>query len=190
MGPMKRVWSLVTGVACVACVACVALACGETDYSLGLDNKKYGNPGSLKGELPPPPFDPGNPKAVPPTPATLCDGGGPMDGGACSVRFSTDILPKLVAECATCHTATGTTLPQIDKANSSKTWENFVKQKRIENKPYINPCSTDKAAASLVCNMAATGACGNRMPYQTTIGASPQLITAADTWLACGSPNN
>ena len=188
--PMQRwtVW-LVLG-----SVFGVVVACGETDYTKGVYDKKYATPDSLRNANAPDPYNPaldGGEAGT--TGAALCDGKGPIDGGACTVSFKTDILPKLVTDCGACHTATGGITPQIDNASAEKTYANFIKQgqtKPIDNKPYINPCSTDKATSTILCNMSATGTCGQGMPQGKIGQLSTDLAAKLDTWLTCGSPNN
>ncbi len=181
------------GLVLVALVG-VALACGETDYTKGEYDKKYADPDSLRGDFPPDPYNPaldgGDAGA---TVSTLCEGG-TIDAAACTVSFKTDLMPKLIQECGACHTATGTA-PRMDNTSPQATYDNFLLQGRtkpINGKPYINPCSTDKSASTIVCNIAATNPCGNAMPQLTpgVLSKAPTLPTLLDTWLACGSPNN
>ena len=185
-------WTMaLAGVALVG----VALACGETDYTKGEYDKKYADPDSLRGDYPPDPYNPALDGGDAGTSvAALCDGGGPIDGGACTVSFKNDLMPKLIKECGACHTATGTA-PRMDNANAAATYENFLLQGRtkpINGKPYINPCSTDKATSTIACNIAATNPCGLAMPQLTpgVLSKEPTLAAQLDTWLGCGSPNN
>jgi hypothetical protein len=191
---MKRLtWALLFGIAFATTTAVVA--CGETDYTAGVYDKRYGQPGP--GWKVPDYYDPtndGGDAATGGNPAKLCDGKGPVDGGACTVSFKTTLMPLYIAGCgsATCHGVPNGAKPQMDPASPDITWANFAAQKPITNKPYINPCSTDKTSASIVCNMAAVGAsCGTGMPLAAPGSLATQpIVTQTDTWLACGSPNN
>ncbi len=193
---MKRLtWALLFGIACATTTAVVA--CGETDYTAGVYDKRYGQPDSLRGASPPEGYNSasdGGDAATGGNPSALCQGKGPVDGGTCSVSFKTTLLPLYIASCGSvsCHGVPNGAKPQMDPASPDITWANFVSQKPITGKPYVNPCSTDKTSASIVCNMAAAGAsCGTGMPLSSPGSlATMPIVTQTDTWLACGSPNN
>ncbi len=186
LGPTFALLMVSTGVAAI-------VACGETDYTAGKYDKRYAGPEALSGKIPPEQIDPagvggGDGGAE----AGLCNGAGPIDGGPCTVSFKDTLMPLLITACgsATCHGVPAGAKPQMDRASAAVTYANFLAQKPIDSKPYIDVCSTDKAKSGLACNIAATP-CGNGMPYGAagSIATSP-LATQIDTWLACGAPNN
>ncbi len=193
MGAMKRFTSSLIFV--VTTAAAAVIACGETDYTAGVYDKRYGPPEALRAVDPPSAYNnsfDGGDAAAAGNPATICDGGGPIDGGPCAVSFKTTLMPLFITNCgsASCHSAATGVKPKMDPANPDVTWANFVAQQPITGKRYINPCSTDKTASSIVCNMAATP-CGTGMPLPApgSFAAQP-IATQTDIWLACGSPNN
>ena len=179
----------------VSTVGAVLAACGETDYTEGFYDKRYGQPDSLRGASPPEPYNTNNPTGDAGGGGTggLCNGKGPIDGGPCSVSFKTQLMPLFVEKCASpsCHGAPAGAKPQVDRENADKTYQNFISQKPITGKPYVDPCTLDKTASSITCNLAATNSCGNAMPLGAagSLGTQP-IYTLTDTWLACGAPNN
>lgn len=165
------------------------LAACTTDYQKGLDDPRFGGPSALLGEKAPEPPVRGGSNVL-----CVAEGASLVDGGACSVSFSKDVL-GIFAE-PTCGTATTchggsnpANQPRVAPSDPAATWAIFAGFKLSNGKPYINPCSTDKAASTLVCNLAATGTCGSHMP-QTGPQISDEDLAKIDTWLACGSPNN
>ena len=135
---------------------------------------------------------------MPPGPAAgrrVASGGTMMDAGQCAVSFKNDVLPALGRSTCTqtsCHGgATPPTPPRIEPSDAPAMWQLFASFKmNTGNRPYINPCSTDKTKSGIACNLYATGYCGVQMP----LGGTPQTpqadIDKIEQWLACGSPNN
>ena len=179
-------WALV-GVAACSLVVGVAAGC-----NIEADTKFGNHSGLLKENLPTPPAagDGGGEGGV------LCNGNGPIDGGACAVSWKTDIWPKMsssgVWSCANnkCHGATANDPSSLDGQDHA--YAILTKWTTTGGKPYINPCTTDPDASSYLCNM--NGSCGTRMPYpDNTIGSGPATpgdLATLTTWIACGSPNN
>lgn len=173
----------------VAVGLAAVIACGETDYTAGVYDKRYSNPPT--SDDPPEPFTAGGGGGGG-ADGGLCDGAGPIDGGPCTVSFKTDLMPLLISSCgsATCHGVPAGAKPLMDRESGDKTYDNFLAQKPITNKPYIDVCSTDKTKSGISCNLAATP-CGNGMPYGAAGSlATSDLVTKIDTWLACGAPRN
>jgi len=169
------------------------IACGETDYTAGVYDKKYGRPEGVTSAAPEPTVVGGSViSGEGGTVGGKCDGGEPPEAGACSVSFANDIMPKLIESCgsATCHATPAGAAPQMDRASAVNTYANFIKQKAIGGKPYIDICTTDKTASGIACNIAGTP-CGTGMPLggAGSLATSP-LATSIDTWLTCGAPNN
>jgi hypothetical protein len=110
---------------------------------------------------------------------------------ACTVKWSTDIYPKMKSGAAWncggtgCH-APGGVAPVIND-NPDETYANLVKH-ITSGKPYFNPCSKDVNASSFACNTRATGTCASAMPPGNGV---PEADKAPiNTWVACGSPKN
>jgi hypothetical protein len=109
------------------------------------------------------------------------------------VTFSKDVLGALgragCAQSSSCHGgANPTNLPRIEPSDGPGTWAEFAAFTLSDGKPYIDPCSTDPTQSGIACNVAASGTCGVHMPPG---GQLPDAdITALQTWLACGAPNN
>lgn len=188
---MKRLtWALVLS---MTTATFLVIACGETDYTAGVYDKRYGQPESLRSATPPGPFGgaaAGEGGTSDPT--KVCSGAGPIDGGPCTVSFKTTLLPLFIQNCGSpsCHGVPAGAKPQMDPANPNTTYANFVAQQAITGKPYVNPCTLDKTASSIVCNMA-MAPCGTGMPLPAPGSFATQAIsTQTDTWLACGAPNN
>ena len=180
-------WGLAAFSACSLVVGTVAGCNIEADT-------KFGNhSGLLKENLPKPPED-GDSGAG--DGGALCNGNGPIDGGACAVSWKTDIWPKMSSSgvwgCANnkCHGATANDPSGLDGQDHA--YAILTAWTKTAGKPYINPCSTDPDASSFLCNMSA--ACGTHMPYpDNTIGtgpAAPADLATLTTWVQCGSPNN
>lgn len=185
-----------------ALAAAFVAAC-TTDYQKGLDDPLFGSPNALADQKPPGGstdfvIDDGG-VVTPSTGASvLCvKNGGTLvanDGGACAVSFKTDVLAILgTAGCATtsdCHGGANPKYqPRIEPSDGPTTWATLAAFQLSDGKPYINPCSTDKAQAGLACNLSATGTCGTKMPLGGG-QVSAADVTKIETWLGCGSPNN
>ncbi len=156
-------------------------------------DSKFGNPSGLShANLPSPAAAEGG--AAPST-GSLCDGGGPVDGGPCQISFAKDIWPMMSAAgvwaCADSNCHGGTALnPFINDAPSA--YANLVAYK-IGGKAYINPCSTDPKQSTFVCNL--QGTCGQQaMPIPDNTKNRPLAIATdigkVNTWLQCGAPFN
>ncbi len=187
---------LLGGAALVGSVA----AC-ITDYQKGLDDPLYGPPNALEGKkVPGGTIDfvsgEGGVAVAGGTPTKIvcvANGGAPVDAGACAVSFKTDVLAILgtnnCAASSDCHGGAAPKYkPRIEPSDGPLTWAEFAAF-QVGATPYINPCSTDKAQSSLLCNMQATGTCGTKMPYLSG-QVSDADLAKIETWLACGSPNN
>lgn len=178
------------------------VAC-TTDYQKGLDDPLYGPPNALEGKKSPGgtidflASGEGGSTAVPGGTATkiacVANGGTQLDGGACTVSFKTEVLAILgtnnCAASSDCHGGAAPKYkPRIEPSDGPLTWAEFAAF-QVGATPYINPCSTDKAQGSLLCNLQATGTCGTKMPYLAG-QVSDADLKKIETWLACGSPNN
>lgn len=198
---MGLVRSMELGLAMVFLVACTAAS------ACTVEQTKYGNPGALANRKTPTPSDTGDGGLVVPDDggsiATLCNGAGPLDGGACAKSWSKDIYTPLIQgawKCtdAICHQekASGQAAyqPAISATDPSRAWTQLV-QFQITSKRYVDPCSKDPSVSSITCNLG-NPACGlAQMPY-TGLGlagvtqATQDQLTTVATWLACGAPNN
>ena len=125
----------------------------------------------------------------------LCNGAGPIDGGTCQVKFSTDIWPMMAATgkwgCAdsACHGGTALN-PFINDPTSA--YANLTTYK-IGGKVYVNPCTIDVDASSFACNL--QGSCGTQampIPDQSKMrtAAQPGDIGKVVQWQQCGAPFN
>jgi hypothetical protein len=128
---------------------------------------------------------------------SLCNGQGPIDGGACTVSWKNDIWPMMSSsgawKCgdAKCHGAKVNAPYDLSSENNAYlsliAWQ-------TNNKVYVNPCTTDPDASSFLCNLNTTSSCGTKMPYpDSVLGSGP--VNPADydkltTWVKCGSPKN
>jgi hypothetical protein len=131
-----------------------------------------------------------------------CGGAGPIDGGACAVKWSTDIYPKMTAggawKCAdtNCHGGNATP-PIISGTSASAAYTALVNYGLIADttKHYFNPCSTDPAQSAFVCNTTTPSTCGALgMPSLATppgaAAPTPTELTQIATWVGCGAPEN
>jgi hypothetical protein len=127
--------------------------------------------------------------------ACVAAGGSVVDGGACAVSWTNQIYPATQAAgtwaCAKsgCH-ATGGTAPTL-AGSATDVYDTLATFTGIATGGYVNPCSTDSAQSSFVCNTLATGACGigGSMPLGGPAIATADATTIA-TWVACGAPLN
>jgi hypothetical protein len=164
-----------------AALAVAAINCSEPD------RPRLGGPNALEGKDHPRPsaVEELNPEAG------ICgDGKGAIEGGACAVSFSKDIIPLLTGTAwgcagASCHVST----PPKITTNAQETWDNF-RRFTIDNKKYANPCSTDPATSTFECNIKATESCGKKMPIGAGTQPSEADIKKVRDWLVCGSPLN
>jgi hypothetical protein len=179
---------MVSARAIVAAALLLSFAACTTDYQKGLADPSYGAPNALAGSKQPGPVTDAGPTGTW-TNAPVC-WSTLVDGGPCSVKFSTDILPALSACTSTaCHGgATPANQPRIDPTDAPGMWSGFSAFKLSNGKPYINPCSTDPAQAAMSCNVNKAAPCGTVMP--PGLGLAADVVTKMDTWLKCGSPNN
>ena len=169
----------------------------DTDYTLGKEDPRYGEPNALEG------------KQVPGTRGVVGvsdgDGGGActpdkyLPGTDCTVKFSTDIFPNMAAtaawQCASemgCHGGKNPASQPVITTDSKTTWENFRQFANIDStRPYINPCSTDPATSTFLCNVIqGTGSCGKPMPLTPGAPVDVQARATIETWIKCGAPNN
>lgn len=160
-------------------LAAVSVAACDTDYTLGKDDPRYGEPNGLEG------------KRVPGARGALVSGGECVaPDAACAVKFSTDLLTPLVNSCGEvgCH-ALGSTPPLIVK-DAEQTYEALKTWNNIENTPYVNPCSHDPQFSKLLCNVTpGAGACGPPMPDGRPPLDEP-FRAKIETWVRCGAPFN
>lgn len=188
------------GVLAVSAVLAIVAAC-TTDYQKGKDDVAYGPPNVLAGARAPGPTvdysdgEGGVSTSGPQGPNIVCvkKGGTAVDGGPCAVTFSTDVLSALgragCAQSSSCHGGSNpTNLPRIEPSDGPGMWAEFAAFTLSDGKAYINPCSTASAESGLACNLAASGGCGVHMPPGGQVPAAD--LTAIETWLACGAPNN
>jgi hypothetical protein len=186
--------------ACLLSAVAAAAAC-TTDYQQGKGDPLYGGPNALAGQRPPGvtsdvASEGGAPTDTPGSkPVCVAAGGSLVDGGACTVSFSKDILSAFgIANCGTtnCHGgATPRNEPGIEPSDPTTTWTKLQAFTISTGLPYINPCTIDDTKSSMGCNMIAegqAGACGVHMPSGAQLPAD--AITKINTWLKCGSPNN
>ena len=133
------------------------------------------------------------------------DGGGActpdkyLPGTDCTVKFSTDIFPNMAAtaawQCASemgCHGGKNPASQPVITTDPKTTWENFRQFANIDStRPYINPCSTDPATSTFLCNVIqGTGSCGKPMPLTPGAPVDVQARATIETWIKCGAPNN
>ncbi|MGH7284988.1 MAG: c-type cytochrome, partial [Polyangiaceae bacterium] len=95
-----------------------------------------------------------------------------------------------------CHGPTGTAgiptnQPAIDGTNAQAAY-NSLTQYLVDDKPYINACTTDPSGSAMDCNL--KGACEAQMPTSgagvASAAATPTEIGDVETWLRCGAPFN
>ena len=185
---------------CLASAVLIISAC-TTDYQLGKEDPNYGGPNALAGQRPPGATadvqtEGGAPSNTPgSTPKCVTAGGALVDGGACAVSFSKDVLAAFgTAGCADTNCHGGVTPrndPRIEPSDGPAMWQEFQGFTISNGKPYINPCSTDDKLSTMGCNLYAsgtTGACGVHMP--STGQLAPDVVKKIEDWLKCGSPNN
>ncbi len=177
----------------LACLVLVSSSVG-TFMACNLETSgNYGNPSGLSHDHFPVTNIDGS---APGTDAgALCNGAGPIDGGLCTVKFSTDIWPLMAATgkwaCADSNCHGGTALnPFINDPASA--YANLTTYK-VAGKPYVNPCTIDIDASSFVCNL--QGACGTQaMPIpdmsKGRTAAQPGDIGKVVQWQQCGAPFN
>lgn len=175
-------------------LAFVTLLCASAAIVVGCNletDTKYGNPSGLSHtNLPSPTVGEGGSGS---DGGALCNGAGPIDGGTCQVKFSTDIWPMMSATgkwgCAdgACHGGTALN-PFINDPSSA--YANLTAYK-IGGKPYVNPCTLDVDASSFTCNL--QGSCGTQampIPGGTRTAAQPGDIGKVVQWQQCGAPFN
>jgi hypothetical protein len=183
----------------------VALLACTTDYQTGLDDPAFGAPNALAGQKQPGSSTEqttgkgsgeGGASSSGGTQAACVAAGGTLlaDAGACAVSFKTDVLGafgKSTPQCSlpSCHGGASPQYPpRIDPGDPASMYPELAAFKLSNGKPYLNPCSTDPAASSLECNLAAAGGCGTHMPQGGQLAAED--LTKIDTWVKCGAPNN
>ena len=191
----STILGLCSATALIAGVACT------TDYQAGKGDPAFGGPNALAGQRPPGATvdvdaDGGAVSNLPGSkPKCVAAGGALADAGTCAVTFSKDVLGAFgTADCANalCHGgATPRNEPRIEPSDGPTMWLEFQAFTLSNGKPYINPCSTDETQSAMACNVlaaGAAGACGTHMPSNGQLPAA--AVTAIQTWLKCGSPNN
>lgn len=181
-----------------ASAAIAALAC-TTDYQQGLEDPNFGGPSALKGQKPPGPTlevtDDGTGGGGANQPLCVKLGGALLaTPPACNVKFSTDVMQALApGSCSTaaCHGGTEpANQPKIDPADLPGSYTSMAAFSPRSGKPYINPCSTDPAAAVMEDNLDPSAPAADRgtvMPPGSGLAAA---IPKVREWLQCGSPNN
>jgi hypothetical protein len=188
---LPSLWTTLPLVCLVSAGALVA-ACGsdvEPRYGPpgGLENAKFPTPTSTTTSTG---TDGGTP---PPSDAGVTDGSTPQ---SCTVKFSTDIFPKMQPngnwKCSTagCHNVTN---PIIDQNNAGTAYTSLTGYTIVgTGKPYVNPNSTDPAQSTIVCNMTTPSTCGAELMPKAGTGtpATTAEMTTITTWLQCGAPNN
>jgi hypothetical protein len=197
---MSSSWRLALGLAIGVC-GVVAACSGE------VADPHYGPPSGLTGKSPPT-GDPGDGGTTTPpaqdanAPANaLCNGQGPIDGGACTVQWKRDIFPQMTGgnwKCsdANCHGSKAAVAPFIDGNDAHAAYVSLMAYTKINAKPYINPCSVDPAASTFLCNLDPKGTvCGAAVMPLTSNPPGGKLLTTTETdqvkkWIACGSPEN
>lgn len=176
------------------------LAACVTDYQKGLDDPSYGGPNALAGKEPPGPTlatSGGESDAGSASPLCVKAGGQLVaDAGPCDVSFSKDVLGAFARATPTCTQSvchggpTPLNQPRIDTADGPSTWTRFT-QFQLDDKFYVNPCSTDPKGSGMLCNLLSAddpGACGVHMPQSGQLAADDLAIV--EKWLKCGAPNN
>lgn len=166
--------------------------------SCAVEETNYGPPDGLTNKkLPSPQFPVANEQQSGGTDG-ICDGGAPAQDPNCTVSFKTDIYEKFFVATGTwqcagsdCHEegAAGSSVnsPPIHATDPTKAYNSLVNY-QIGGKRYIDPCSTDPNASSIICNL--QGACGTTMPYPPVPIATSDQLPPLQTWLQCGAPNN
>jgi hypothetical protein len=191
---------------------CVGAAVACSNYEPP-DVANYGPPNGIDGKTPNSPSASGTS-----TPPSSGGDGGAASGGEggtpavsyacgapiaqttpCSVSWKADIYPKMVAggtwNCAgtgACHASATQPVLAGDAHSFYTTLANYTgttTNAPYASEPYLNPCSTDPAKSTFVCNTQATTPCGLAgMPLGQPIAAAG--LTAISTWVACGAPEN
>ncbi len=175
---------LAFGLVVTASGAAAIVAC-----DLEVDTKYGPHSGLSKANLPQPPAAEGGTGG---DGGTSC--GTPVDGGACTVSYATDIWPKMQTawHCsdAKCHGGTSYQ-PQLDSADNA--YANLMAYK-IGTKAYLNPCSIDPDASAFICNISNPFCGTGQMPFpDNTLGSGPMSggdLTLVTTWIQCGAPKN
>jgi hypothetical protein len=178
---LRRVAVLAASVALIAAGATLAACDLEVDTHYGPHS------GLSKNNLPNPPASDGGTGD-----AAAC--ATPIDAGACSVSYSTQIWTKMVStwHCtdSSCHGGTSYQ-PQLDTSDNA--YSNMMAYK-ITGKPYINPCSIDPDASAFVCNISNPFCGQGQMPFpNATLGSGPMSssdLNLVTTWVQCGAPKN
>jgi hypothetical protein len=132
----------------LACLVLVSSSIGAFMACNLETNANYGNPSGLSHDHFPATNIDGSASGG--DSGALCNGAGPIDGGTCQVKFSTDIWPLMAATgkwaCADSNCHGGTALnPFINDPASA--YANLTTYK-VGGKPYVNPCTIDIDAAS------------------------------------------
>ncbi len=153
----------------------------------------FGQPGGLSGkQLPMAEGDDAG--TTTPDSGGGMDGAPPVDASNCSVSWSKDIfanmLPSAQWQCASSSCHGGITSPKIT-SDATTSYGNLSAYKmKASGLPFIAPGVTDPSKSGIECNL--SGSCGTKMPI--TAGgaqqATMQQITAIDTWVKCGAPEN
>ncbi len=149
-------------------------------------------PDSLKGH-PYPKLPSEGPSGDGGGPVGACPGGNPTPPPECaSVKFENVLTGILIPNCGGdgCHVKpSGSTLPILDPTDATASWQNLAKQ-ITATKKYLDPCSLDPNASSIICNInfqGTAGSCGALMPYLR----NPLPDTAKATieqYVKCGAP--
>ncbi|CAN5214694.1 hypothetical protein BH09MYX1_BH09MYX1_46390 [soil metagenome] len=172
--------------------AVVSIVVGSIAIGCSLDaGSHFGDHAGLsKDNLPAPPISEAGVDLT-----KLCNGAGPIDGGACSVSWKNDIFPMMsssgVWKCADnkCHGAQANA--PYNLSNEDNAYGSLVAW-QTNNKVYLNPCTVDPDASAFSCNL--SGTCGSRMPYTDNVlgsgPAQPADLAKLQTWISCGSPKN
>jgi hypothetical protein len=163
------------------------------------DGTHYGPPDGLTGKMLPAPSMSADPGAGGGPDAGATDARPPQSdaGAACAVRWATDIFPNMTAsgkwKCADSSCHGGFQAPAMS-SDPHATYAALAGRMMLfapKKLPYVLPGSTDPTASGIECNLAGT-ACGNQMPIGSggAQAASAADLSALDTWVRCGSPEN
>lgn len=156
---------------------------------------KYGPPESLRGVR-----EPDGGYVLPKVDASKerpCPPGSPEPDKGCVVQWARDIYEPLVrvkwgCTAGNCHD--NYSLPQIsgNDAKLARRELTYVTTRTKASTPYVNTCSKDPQASSILCNLNVQGTlatCGRPMPLERA-PLTPSDLDTLKQWLACGAPDN
>lgn len=156
---------------------------------------KYGPPESLRSVR-----EPDGGYVIPKVDASAerpCPAGSVEPDKGCVVQWARDIYEPLVrvkwgCTAGNCHD--GYSPPQISDNNAklARRELTFVTTRGKPSTPYVNTCSKDPQASSILCNLNVQGTlatCGRPMPLERA-PLTPADLDTLKQWLACGAPDN